>query len=150
MNPVCTFIDFIKNLTDDDYGHNISYFSSKLYFKSGGCYELVKTLKYFLPDSEIYVRNDYGHCTLKYKGILYDIDGIVEDNSIYHLATKEDMLYLNDPQFYGRIEIKFDFKSPSDALIQNILKCRVMSLVDACRKMDSIDDFYKPKQKIKE
>ncbi len=65
MNPVCTFIDFIKNLTDDDYGHNISYFSSKLYFKSGGCYELVKTLKYFLPDSEIYVRNDYGHCTFK-------------------------------------------------------------------------------------
>ncbi len=87
---------------------------------------------------------------LKYKGILYDIDGIVEDNSIYHLATKEDMLYLNDPQFYGRIEIKFDFKSPSDALIQNILKCRVMSLVDACHKMDSVDDFYKPKQKIKE
>ena len=78
------------------------------------------------------------------------IDGIVEDNSIYHLATKEDMLYLNDPQFYGRIEIKFDFKSPSDALIQNILKCRVMNLVDACHKMDSVDDFYKPKQKIKE
>lgn len=147
MNPVCTFIEFIKDLTDEDYGHNISYLPSKVYFKSGGCYELVKIVKYFLPSSQIYIRNDYEHCVVCYKGILYDIDGIVEDNKIYHLATIDDISLLEDAWLYGRIEIKFDSVTPSDALIQNILKCRIEPLIEECRQIHSEPNYYKQKQK---
>lgn len=149
MNPVCTFIEFIRNLTDEDYGHNISYFPSKMYFKNGGCYELVKTIKYFLPNSEIYMSNDYKHCVVCYKGILYDVDGVVEDNTNYHLATEVDLMYLDDPYFYGRSEIKFDYMNPSEALTQNISKCRIENLIEECRKMDATPNYYKQRQKVK-
>lgn len=147
MNAVCKFIEFIRILTDDEYSHNISYCPSKVYFKNGGCYELVKTLKHFLPDGEIYVSNDYAHCVISYKGILYDIDGIVEDNTNYHLATEDDLVYLNDETLYGRLEIKFDSMKPSLALIQNIIQCRVESLIKECHQMNETPNYYIQKQK---
>lgn len=149
MNPVCSFIEFIKDLTNDEYCHNISYLPSEIYYQNGGCYELVKTLKFFLEDSQIYVKNDFGHCVLFYKGLLYDINGIVEDNQLYHLADSKDMMYLEDPLLFGRSEIKFDNLSPSEALIKNILNCRIESLITECQKMDDNSDYYNKKQKIK-
>ena len=143
MQPVCTFIEFIKELTDEEYSRNISYCSSKFYFKNGGCYELVKILKYFLPESEIWVSNDYKHCVFGYKGILYDIDGIVEDNSLFHVATEIDMHFLNDEKLYGRSEIKFDSMKPSEALIKNILNCRIEHLIEKCKYMSDEPNYYK-------
>ena len=143
MQPVCTLIEFIKELTDDEYCHNISYCRSEFYFKNGGCYELVKILKHILPDSEIWLSNDYKHCVFGYKGILYDIDGIVEDNSLFHIATEIDMQFLNDETLYGRPEIRFDSMKPSEALIKNMAQCRIDYLIEMCKNMDDTLDYYK-------
>lgn len=142
MNPVCTFIEFIKELTNDEYSECIEYLPSDIYFKNGGCYELVKTLKHFLSDGEVWIRNDGQYCALYYKGILYDIDGIIEDNTLYHKATKIDMDCLEDELLYGRIEIKFNHMTPSVALINNILDCRIEPLIEKCQQMSDEPNYY--------
>ena len=149
MNPVCKFIQFIKELTDDEFCYYLGYIPSTIYFKNGGCYELVKILKHFLPDSQIWVSNNYEHCITSYKGILYDIDGIVEDNTDYHLATKDDIDFLNDETMYGRPEIRFEYMKPSIALIQNILECRIECLIKECHQMSETPNYYVQKQKFK-
>lgn len=147
MNPVCSFIEFIKDLTNDEFDHILECVPSEIYFKSGGCFELVKTLRHFLPDSQIYVSNDLEHCVFSYKGILYDIDGIIEDVESFHLATPEDLVYLNDEAFYGRVEIKFNGKQPSEALIETILDCRIDSLIERCKDMPDEPEIYNHKQR---
>lgn len=146
MNPICRFIDFIEVLTDDEYDYILEYIPSKYYFKNGGCYELVKTLKHFLPDGEVYVSNDFNHCAFFYRGILYDIDGIVEDINLFHAATLDDLDYINDEYFFGRIEIKFDGVAPSAALVQDINQCRIDRLIEECKSIEDTDNFYKQQQ----
>ena len=147
MNPICRFIDFIEVLTDDEYDHILECIPSKYYFKNGGCYEFVKTLKHFLPNGEVYVSNDFNHCAFFYKGILYDIDGIIEDINSFHAATPDDFEYLNDEYFFGRIEIKFDGVAPSAALVQDILQCRIDRLIEECKELDDNPNYYTNKQK---
>ena len=147
MNPICRFIDFIEGLTDDEYNNVLENIPSKLYFRSGGCYELIKTLKYFLPEGQIYVSNDFDHCAFYYKGVLYDIDGIKEDINEFHVATPIDLDYLNDECFYGRAEIKFDGVNPSTALIRNIMQCRIDGLIEECRNVENNPNFYRHYQK---
>lgn len=149
MNAVCRFIKLIEDITNEDYDYYLGYILSKIYFKNGGCYELVKTLAYFLPTSEIWLSNDFKHCVIKYKGILYDIDGIIENNNDYHKADEDDMTFLNDEMCYGRIEIKFNKMKPSDALIRNILDSRNESLIEECQNIDDNPDYYNQKKLIK-
>ena len=153
MNPVCNFIKFIEELTDEEFSYYLGYIPSKIYFKSGGCYELVKTLRYFLPDSEIYLtyssEPDVDHCALFYKGILYDIDGVIEDMNVFHPANKIDLEYLNDEYFYGRKEIRFEGKKPSEALIEEIKNCRIEHLIESCNSIDNNSDYYNQKKLVK-
>lgn len=137
-NSVCYLIEFIKDLAIEEYGEKISYLISEVdtYFKSGGCYELVKILRYFLPNSQIYVSNDFDHCAFFYKGILYDIDGVIENFESFHLATPIDLNYLNDEALFGRCEIKFDGKKPSEALIEQLKQCRIEKIIEKCLNMD--------------
>ena len=153
MNPVCKFIQFIKELTDDEFCYYLGYIPSTIYFKNGGCYELVKTLKYFLPEGEIYLAHDseqyIDHCALFYKGILYDIDGVINNNNLFHAVDKTDMEYLDDESFYGRNEIKFEKKQPSEALIEEIKKCKIEYMIEACKNMDDNPDYYSQKKLVK-
>ena len=147
MNPICNFIEFINDLTNDEFSSTLEYIPSKVYFKNGGCYELVKTLQHFLPDSGVYLSNDFNHCAFFYKGILYDTDGIIEDINEFHPATEEDLIYLNDESFYGRIEIKFNGKNQSEALIETIKDCRIDSLIERCQEAEFDPYYYKQNQK---
>ena len=87
------------------------------------------------------------HCAFFYKGILYDIDGVVEDIDAFHVATPVDLDYLNDEKFFGRSEIRFDGKKPSDALIENLQECRIEQLIEDCRNVEENLDYYTKKQK---
>jgi len=141
-NPICNFISFIEVLTNDEYEGIFEFAPSRQYYKNAGSYELVKTIKHFLPDSEVYVSNDFVQCALYHKGILYDIDGIIEDIEAFHEATDRDMEYLGSES-----PMKFGDVNPSAALIQDIMQCNIDRLIEKCRNMEGTPDFYKERQK---
>ena len=151
MNPVCRFIEFISDLTFEEYGYKFNCYPSSYFFKCGGCYELVRVIMHFLPDTQIWLSNDFEHCVFNYRGILYDIDGIIDNIEDYHKATDEDMNYLSAGYGgkYGIAEITFNHKRPSDALIEEIMECKIEHLIEACKNMDDTPDYYKQKKLVK-
>jgi len=122
LREVLILIELINSLTDENWDYCLSGMRAKQYFKSGGCYEFVKVLKHFFPEGTIMMQKDYNHCAYLIGEIIYDCEGVCKKND-FIIASDLDKEKLEDVYIYGRADIKFDGKMPSEALIDEIYLC---------------------------
>ncbi|MDD3453220.1 MAG: hypothetical protein PHN42_02960 [Bacilli bacterium] len=114
------FIKFIIDLVDDEFYNYLGESKAEEYFLSGGCLELYKIIKYFIPDIDLFYNID-GHIRIGYQNYLYDVSGkyIISDN--YIKLTEDNMMELNDK--LGRTEIRFERKQVNVAIINELNMC---------------------------
>ena len=47
-------------------------------YTKGGCYKFYKFIKFVFPEAEAYITESKDHIIIKYKGLFYDITGVVK------------------------------------------------------------------------
>lgn len=122
MDKVLILVELINDLTNENWNYCLSGINAREYFKNGGCYEFLKVLKHFYPEGTIMMRKDYEHCAYLVEDNIYDCSGVCNSDEFVE-ASELDIEKLEDPYLYGRIEVKFEGKKPSDALIEEIYLC---------------------------
>ncbi len=63
---------------------------------NGGCYELVKIIKNFIPNEvSMRINATKDHCVLAYDGYLYDASGIIRNTEDFKIPSEKDLNYIN-------------------------------------------------------
>lgn len=117
---VIEFINFINELVDDEFSEYLDV-PARYYFLHGGCLELAKVLRYYIPESTMAINENGDHIAIKYRNNLYDGTGKIEAPERFFELNDDDVLYLSD--YLGRNEIKFERKSVDNAIIQELEQC---------------------------
>lgn len=87
------FIECILDCTTDLPGWE--YTDTRKFYLYGGCYELVKIIRYFIPEAQILINNTNNHCAILYNGIGYDANGEI-DITNFKIADKYDIIYMEN------------------------------------------------------
>ena len=87
------FIDCILDCTTDLPGWE--YVNTKQFYLNGGCYELAKIIKKFVPEVQLLINITHDHCAVLYDGKAYDASGEVELDK-FKLADQEDIEYMEN------------------------------------------------------
>lgn len=113
------FIDFVVDLVNEDEAFYNNEVDSRYYFLHGGCYELYKIVKNYFPDSICLINDKLEHCAIAYGGNIYDAEGIITDKENFHVATQEDIDYMNRKFGLGINSLN------SDKIISDIEECNI-------------------------
>lgn len=89
------------------------------YFTHGGCYEFYKIMHYYFPNSICMINYASDHCAVSYNNIIYDANGICEDKENFHIATREDIKYMQDKFGLNIKQLK------ADKIIDDIKNCNI-------------------------
>ncbi len=87
-------IDFVVDLTNEDDIFWEAEVDAKYYFMHGGCFELYKIVHHYFPNSICMIENSLEHCAIGYDDEIYDAEGKVNNKDAFHIATKEDIEYM--------------------------------------------------------
>ena len=90
------FIEFIIDLANEDEVFIGTTFNAKMYFMSGGCYELYKIVKYYYPNAECLISKENNHCAILYKDKIYDATGIRTDVDNFKITNSDDIEYMDN------------------------------------------------------
>jgi hypothetical protein len=115
------FIDFIIDLTDDEFDNYLDGISSRYYFDHGGCLEFVKILKHFIPNLEYVISKEKNHVAVKKDNNIFDCNGLRTDNENFELITEDVLIDLED--YLGIPEVKFENKKVNDAIVNELKMC---------------------------
>ena len=131
------FIEFVIDLAQEELYEKFDG-NARAYFLGGGCYELVKIIKNYIPDSQIVINNQSDHCGIKFNNEIFDADGIVNNKEDFSIATVDDIKYMNN-RFNIPEKQYINGKTISEYLIEEIKKCNIIHLLD-CIEKDNIKD----------
>ena len=87
------FIECILDSTTDLPGWE--YANTKLFYLSGGCYDLAKIIRTFVPEAQIVINGNSDHCAILYNGIVYDARGEI-DYTGFKIADENDIAYMEN------------------------------------------------------
>ena len=122
------FVEFIVDLANDELYEKLDG-NAELYFLNGGCYELAKVIKNYVPMCEIVINKDSTHCAIKYKDEIYDATGKIENKEDFITAKKEDIEYMEDR--FGIPELRYiNNVTISDFLIEELKKCNILHTLE--------------------
>ena len=122
------FIEFIVDLANDELYEKLDG-NAKYYFLNGGCYELAKVLKKYIPNSKIVINNESDHCAILYNGKIYDASGIIEGRSNFKIANNEDIEYMED-KFGIPEKENINGAKISDFLINELKECNILHTLE--------------------
>ena len=122
------FIEFIVDLANDELYERLDG-NAKYYFQNGGCYELAKVVREYVPNSKYVIRNDNNHCGIFYNGKMYDADGIIKDISKFKIANKDDVEYMED-RFGIPEKENINGGKISDFLINELKECNILHTLE--------------------
>ncbi len=99
-------IEFIIDLTDKLYFKDYiqtnkeeQMISAKYIYLHGACYELAKMVKQLVPEAEICINQENNHCVIAYDGLLYDANGLVEEETDHYRLANEKEIGLMEKEF---------------------------------------------------
>ena len=119
------FIDCIIDSTTDLPGWE--YENTKHFYLHGGCYELAKIIKEFIPEVKLLINNKHDHCAVLYNNTGYDANGEV-DLADFRLASQDDIDYMDEN--FGIPERRMVKGVPfTDAVINILHNCNLNGLL---------------------
>ena len=122
------FIEFIVDLANNELYERLDG-NANYYFQNGGCYELAKVVREYVPNSKIVINNSNDHCGIYYDGKMYDSSGIIEDKSKFKIANNEDIKYMED-RFGIPEKENINGGKISDFLIKELKKCNILHMLE--------------------
>ena len=122
------FIEFIVDLANDELYERLDG-NAKNYFLHGGCYQLAKVVKEYIPKSQIVINNESEHCGIYYDGYIYDAGGIIKDKSKFHIAKSDDIKYMEE-KFGIPEKENINNGKVSDFLIKELKSCRILNRLE--------------------
>ena len=120
---ISEFINFVIDLMNEEYSEFFINTNAKDFFLRVGCYDLVKIVKHYYPNSKIMIHINNENCAIEYKGEVYNASGIVNKDN-YKKASSDDISYL-ETYFNPDIEV-YNQKSIPENLIYEIDKCNIL------------------------
>lgn len=113
------FIEFIKQLVNDEFDYAIDYVGAEYYFLNGGCLEFAKILKNYILDSKIVINRQLNHFAICYQDHYYDVRGKIQSDDFFEVSDE----YLKEYQdYYGRNRM-IENCSVDVAVIQELNNC---------------------------
>ena len=126
------FIETIIDIANEEV-YESEFEDARDIFLHGQCYDFAKVLKHYITNSFIVINNNEDHCAVQFQGRIYDANGDVTDKFNGHIATEDDINYMEN-----------NFSIPEKSMKNG--KRISEWLIDAIREYGYLEylPFYKP------